>query len=87
MILPDIGTCTCDLTAESCDANCCCDKDCGTTKQPWFQLCVSQTSDSTIIPYCSRYLTITNAATTIGKVTAYGGGLCVLLTNCILNFI
>ena len=26
-----LGECTCDITANSCDAYCCCDKDCGTT--------------------------------------------------------
>ncbi|CAF4759016.1 unnamed protein product, partial [Rotaria sp. Silwood2] len=24
----DIGTCTCDLTANKCDVSCCCDPDC-----------------------------------------------------------
>jgi len=31
--------CTCDLTGNGCDVNCCCDTDCSTTDQQAFTEC------------------------------------------------
>ena len=39
-VLPDLGPCTCDLTRNSCDVNCCCDEDCSAADRQAFSQCI-----------------------------------------------
>ena len=41
-VISDIGICTCDLTANGCDVNCCCDKECSSEDRAVFSECEDQ---------------------------------------------
>lgn len=78
----DIGQCTCDLTVNVCDSNCCCDADCSSADLLWFSGC-SNVATSSPLPYCSQYLTTLEWSGLVqGKsYSALGGGLCVVSSN------
>ena len=39
MNVADIGECTCDLTKDGCDVNCCCDEECSADDRAVFSYC------------------------------------------------
>ena len=39
-IFSDIAKCTCDLTANGCDPNCCCDPECESDDRSAFSTCI-----------------------------------------------
>ncbi|PIK34084.1 putative tectonic-1 [Apostichopus japonicus] len=40
--IPNLGPCICDLTANGCDVNCCCDEDCTDEDRATFSECLDQ---------------------------------------------
>lgn len=84
--LEDFGTCICDLTLGSCDANCCCDKDCSGITDSFKGGCLLEASpgNTSQIPYCSDQLVSVNVRNGI-MVSVYKQGLnsatCVVVGN------
>ncbi|UPQ99778.1 tectonic protein [Chloropicon primus] len=48
----DIGACYCDLTANACDTNCCCDADCGAEDKALFTGCLPEAPNRPQLTYC-----------------------------------
>jgi hypothetical protein len=84
----DFGTCVCDLTENTCDANCCCDTDCSQGQIKAFRggclLETSSTSNLSQIPYCSDQLVKVNVRDGIMMSVSKQGiqqGICVYSQN------
>ncbi|KAJ3270114.1 Tectonic-3 [Terramyces sp. JEL0728] len=80
----DISICSCDLTFNQCDPNCCCDTDCMTNGDEASYFTGCQTTAQTVLPFCSSYLDKVTWAdgVKIKTIPALGGGLCVVYVNC-----
>ena len=48
----DIGACFCDLTANACDTNCCCDAKCDAQGKALFTGCLPESPDRPRLDYC-----------------------------------
>ena len=48
----DIGACFCDLTANACDSNCCCDPDCDDQDKALFSGCLPESPENPKLTYC-----------------------------------
>ncbi|KAJ3260839.1 Tectonic-1 [Boothiomyces macroporosus] len=79
----DISVCSCDLTFNQCDPNCCCDPDCTANGEQSAYFTTCQTTTQTTLPYCSSYLSKVTWAdgVKIKTIPALGGGLCLMYVN------
>ncbi|KAJ3415305.1 Tectonic-2 [Chytridiales sp. JEL 0842] len=90
----DLGPCICDLTANACDPNCCCDRDCNDIfNKNTIRTCQVQPGSQPIAPFCSNLLLRVNnvntgAAGTDTRVQGPTGvyrdstrGMCVIYNN------
>ena len=78
----DIGTCVCDLTANECDPDCCCDPNCSAAQKLLFSACKPEgPSSATTVLTCAALAQV-NANLTAATVSSLvGGGLCVTRVN------
>lgn len=54
----DYGTCTCDLTLNHCDINCCCDAECSSNDKSLFSECTDDSTPKDDKTYLCKYSTI-----------------------------
>ena len=75
-----LDTCTCDLTGNHCDVNCCCDQDCTQSDQASFSICINQPK-STVEEVCVSDSLLLSAQQTY-NVKGNGNGLfCIYRDN------
>ncbi|KAH9380338.1 hypothetical protein HPB48_016102 [Haemaphysalis longicornis] len=72
--------CACDLTANSCDVNCCCDGDCTVEDAEAFHSCVDKVPENPDLRYCTkRDLVFSNR--TLFEKRPVGDLLCIVVDN------
>ncbi|XP_033120280.1 tectonic-1-like isoform X2 [Anneissia japonica] len=76
----DIGPCTCDLTGNACDVNCCCDPDCSADDILTFSFCADEVANNEDRVCFSRE-TIYNVNNNEVKTEIVGGLFCIAVDN------
>jgi hypothetical protein len=52
LVTPSSNVCSCNLTLQACDTNCCCDPDCSDELKALFSSCDTQASNVPELNYC-----------------------------------
>lgn len=82
-----LGNCICDLTANACDPNCCCDTDCTVVEASYFTTCRDETVSASGISYCysptkaTEIVTMSGFGKALDKVTPGGDAICLVQNN------
>eukprot|EP00698_Gefionella_okellyi_P003731 TRINITY_DN13475_c0_g1_i1.p1 TRINITY_DN13475_c0_g1~~TRINITY_DN13475_c0_g1_i1.p1 ORF type:complete len:603 (-),score=131.35 TRINITY_DN13475_c0_g1_i1:511-2319(-) len=77
----DLGTCLCDLTANVCDPDCCCDTACTTAQLALVDTCLKSGVSDTTITTCANLQRINTALTSVTVSSVAGYGMCVVRVN------
>lgn len=79
-VLEPSDRCSCDLTRNACDVNCCCDSECSNEDSMSFASCVDQAEDVPDLRYCTKR-DIIFANRTIFEKRPVGDLLCIVVDN------
>ncbi|XP_050048244.1 tectonic-1 [Dermacentor andersoni] len=80
LVVAPSDRCGCDLTASSCDVDCCCDGDCSPNDSRAFQFCIDKKTEEPDLRYCTKRDAIFRNRTLFEK-RPVGDLLCIVVDN------
>lgn len=77
----DLGTCICDLTANRCDPDCCCDTSCTSEQIALFDTCNREGLVDDTVTTCAQLARVNAGLTSVSVATLGSQGVCVVRLN------